>query len=453
MTSLNRRLLTSVFLLLLVFFGITVAVLDLIFRDLSERSLREFLDGQLIALIASSDPNDHGNVLPTGAPTEARLSQPGSGLYSQIRTREGEVVWQSQSTVGTDIDFGSGVAPGARRYERRQLADGTDVMALTSGLSWEITPGTSREFVFSIATDLAPYEEQLHGFRVQMLGWFFMLAVLLLLALGALLRWVLAPVRRIEREIGEIERGERRALAADVPQELAGIVANLNALLASEGRRLERYRNTLGNLAHSLKTPLAVMRTTLTGEAEPATRQRVLNEQIDRMDEIVQHQLKRAAASGGAALGQAAVEIDPLLTELRAALKKVYGTKDLLIEVANTEPATFAGDRGDLFELLGNLLDNACKWCRSRVRVTVGRAMTPDGRRRIRIVVEDDGAGIASTDRQRILERGARADEHMPGQGLGLAMVRDIVELYDGKLEISDSPLGGARVDVELPGR
>jgi two-component system sensor histidine kinase PhoQ len=195
------------------------------------------------------------------------------------------------------------------------------------------------------------------------------------------------------------------------------------------------------------------MRSTLTGEPDFPTRQRVLNEQIDRMDEIVQHQLKRAAATGGATLGQAAVPIEPLLTELRTALKKVYGSKDLLIEVSDTEAATFAGDRGDLFELLGNLLDNACKWCRSRVRVGVGRASTPDARRRVLIVVEDDGAGIASADRQRILERGARADEHVPGQGLGLAMVRDIVELYDGQLDIRDSELGGARIEVELPGR
>jgi two-component system, OmpR family, sensor histidine kinase PhoQ len=453
MTSLNRRLLTSVLLLLLVFFGITVAALDLIFRDLSERSLREFLDGQLIALIASSDPNDHGEVIPAGTPTEARLSQPGSGLYSQIRTREGRTLWQSQSTVGTDIDFGSGVAPGARRYERRQLADGTTVMALASGLSWEIAPEDSRDFVFSVATDLAPYEAQMQRFRGQMLGWFTTLAILLLLALAVLLRWVLGPVRRLEREIREIEGGERRALGAGVPQELAGIVANLNALLDNDGRRLERYRNTLGNLAHSLKTPLAVMRTTLSADTDPQMRSRVLNEQIDRMDDIVQHQLKRAGASGGAMLGHAAMQVDPLLTELRAALNKVYASKDLLIEVAAEPGAQFAGDRGDLFELLGNLLDNACKWCRSRVRVDVKRAVGSDGRSRLAIRVEDDGAGIAVADRNRILERGARADEQVPGQGLGLAMVKEIVELYDGRLAIGDSPLGGALIDIELPGR
>src|SRR6185312_9217105 len=166
------------------------------------------------------------------------------------------------------LDFGAGgEAPGEKRYERRPLADRSEVMALSSGLAWDIAPGTTRDFVFSVATDLGPYQAQLQRFRGQLLGWFFGLVVLLIIALGILLRWVLKPVRRIEREIREIEAGERNALGLSVPQELAGIASNLNELLASEHRRLERYRNTLGNLAHSLKTPLAVMRSTLSAGA------------------------------------------------------------------------------------------------------------------------------------------------------------------------------------------
>lgn len=453
MTSLNRRLLASVFLLLLVFFGITIAALELLFRDLSERSLHEYLDAQLIALVAACEPDDHGNVVPAGPPAETRLSQPGSGLYAEIRNSRNEALWRSPSVIGTELDFGDAVAPGERRYERRPIADRSVVMALSSGLDWEIAPGVSRAFLFSVATDLAPYEAQLQRFRRQLLGWFLGLVVLLLVALAALLRWVLGPVRRIEREIREVEAGERSALGQSVPQELAGIVANLNALLGSEHRRLERYRNTLGNLAHSLKTPLAVMRSTLSGNAEPASRHRILDEQIDRMNDIVRHQLKRAAASGGSVLSQTAVRVEPLLTELRAALNKVYANKDLLFEFSDLPDAQFAGDRGDLFELLGNLLDNACKWCRTRVRVSLERRADRLGRPTLLIVVEDDGSGIAPSDRERILERGARADEQVAGQGLGLAMVREIVELYAGRLEIGDSRLGGARIEVEIPGR
>ncbi len=154
MTSLNRRLLTSVLLLLLVFFGLTIFALDFLFRDLSERSLRDSLDAQLVALIAASEPNARGDLVPAGALAEARLRQPGSGIYAEIRTRQGDTLWRSQSSLGTEIDFGSGVAPGARRYERRRLPDGSRLMVLASGLSWEIRPGTSRDFVFSVATDL-----------------------------------------------------------------------------------------------------------------------------------------------------------------------------------------------------------------------------------------------------------------------------------------------------------
>ena len=250
-----------------------------------------------------------------------------------------------------------------------------------------------------------------------------------------------------------MEAGSRASLSASQPRELTGLAANMNALLKSERQRVERYRNTLGNLAHSLKTPLAVIRSALGGEPAIDRRHEIVNQQIDRMNAIVQHQLKRAAASGGAVMGQSAVEVAPMLVELRAALSKVYPDRDLLIEISAADGLAFAGDRGDLFELLGNLLDNACKWCRSRVRVVAARLPAADARTRLRITVEDDGAGIEIADRERILERGARADEQVEGQGLGLAMVREIVDLYDGTLEIGDSPLGGALVTVCLPGR
>jgi two-component system sensor histidine kinase PhoQ len=453
MSSLSGRLLASVSLLLILFFGITIAALDAVFRDLSQRSIGELLDAQLVALLAACEPDDHGNVQPAGALAEPRLRQPGSGLYAQIRTRNGKFTWRSPSLLGNEVDFGGPVPPGARRLEQRSLDHHMRSMVLTTSINWEITPSASREFIFSVATSLAPYEAQLARFRSQMLGWFLGLFVLLLGSLALLLRWALGPLRQIEMEIGEVEGGQRSSLSAVQPRELSGLAANMNALLKSERQRVERYRNTLGNLAHSLKTPLAVMRAALAGESPVDRRHEVVNQQIDRMNAIVQHQLKRAAASGGAVVGQSTVEVAPLLIELRAALSKVYSTRDLLIEVIAAEGVGFAGDRGDLLELLGNLLDNACKWCRSHVRVIAARLPAADARTRLRISVEDDGAGIERSDRGRILERGARADEQVEGQGLGLAMVHEIVELYDGTLEIGDSQLGGALVTVCLPGR
>jgi len=249
----------------------------------------------------------------------------------------------------------------------------------------------------------------------------------------------------MEREIHEVEEARRESLGSGYPRELAGVAGNLNALLIGERKRVVRYRDTLGNLAHSLKTPLAVMR----AEGASAT----VSTEIDRMSGIIDHQLKRAAASGGALLGQAPVEVGQVAAELRATLLRVYASKDLVIELAVAPGAQFIGDRGDLTELLGNLLDNACKWCRTRVRFGATTEAGAGPRERLCLVVEDDGPGISAVDRARVLQRGVRADEKVPGHGLGLSMVHDAVDLYGGRLMIDTSPLGGARFTLRLPGR
>ena len=184
-----------------------------------------------------------------------------------------------------------------------------------------------------------------------------------------------------------------------------------------------------------------------------ATSKDALNIEIDRMSGIIEHQMKRAAASGGVLLGQAPVDLAPIVSELRVALLKVYGNKDLLFETAIDPQAQFIGDRADLTELLGNLLDNACKWAKSRVRIAVSVNEEAGSRAALHLVVDDDGPGIAEVDRARVLERGGRADEAMPGYGLGLSMVHDTVALYGGSLRIDSSSFGGARLELALPGR
>jgi two-component system sensor histidine kinase PhoQ len=230
------------------------------------------------------------------------------------------------------------------------------------------------------------------------------------------------------------------------------VTSNLNALLDGERQRIKRYRDTLGNLAHSLKTPLAVMRQSL-GTVEGGTR-RTLDGEIDRMTDIIEHQMKRAAASGGVLLGQQPVDLAPVVQELRSALIRVYGSKDMLFETSIATGAQFIGDRADITELLGNLLDNACKWCRSRVRIAATvEADAVDSRHALGIVIEDDGPGIAEADRAKVLQRGGRVDEATPGHGIGLSMVHDTVALYGGTMRIESSELGGARFDLKLSGR
>jgi two-component system sensor histidine kinase PhoQ len=444
--SLSRRLLISVAVPLALFFAVMMLVLDSGFRTLSERQLHALLDAQIVTLIAAAEPDSSGGYDAPLNGLDARLASPDSGLYAQIRSNN--LIWRSPSTAGVPIDFGPPLAQGDRTFSYTVVGH-TRVATESRGISFADDPKQpGHALTFSVAVSLTPYEEQLWAFRSRMLGWFTGLMALLLVSLAALLRRVLAPLRRLEREIHEVEEGRSEMLGSGYPRELSGVARHLNALLVGERKRVARYRDTLGNLAHGLKTPLAIMRAAMHLEGESGATTRAMGTEIDRMTDIIEHQLKRAAASGGALLGQAPVAVAAVATDLRGALLKVYSRKDLSIELAIQEGAYFIGDRGDFVELLGNLLDNACKWCRERVRV----AATVD-EAGLALVVEDDGPGIAEEDRVKVLERGVRTDENVPGHGLGLAMVHDTVDLYGGKLAVEASALGGARFSVRLPGK
>ena len=448
MHSLSRRLLFSVSVPLALFFGVMMYLLDSGARTESDRTLHELLDSQMVSLVAAAEPAPGGGFAPPAQDMDPRLTRPRSGLFAQIRSIKHQ--WRSPSTAGTTLDFGPLLAQGERSYSYAVV--GHDRVAIESrGLQFEDDAQNTRSLTFSVAVSLTPYEAQLWRFRQKMLGSFSGLFLLLLLVLAALLRWVLAPVRRLEREIHEVEEGRSEVLGAGYPRELSGVATNLNTLLVGERKRVARYRDTLGNLAHGLKTPLAVMQTTLSNES-PASAA-TFGAEIDRMKDIIAHQLKRAAASGGALLGQAPIDVTQVAVDLRAALLKVYASKDLSIELAVERESQFVGDRGDFTELLGNLVDNACKWCRSRVRISVLVDPQAGSRERLSLAVEDDGPGISEENRARVLQRGVRADESVPGHGLGLAMVHDTVDLYGGTLSIDASELGGARFLLRLPGR
>ena len=442
MHSLSRRLLISVSVPLALFCGVVILVLDSGFREVAQRTLQDELDRQMVALIAAAEPQPDGSYEPAPHTLDPRLETPRSGVYAQIRSAGHE--WRSPSTAGLNSDFGRLLSGGQRNISYATFGD--DRVAIESrSIDFEGDPNAARSLTFSVATSLSPYQQELWRFRRELGSWFLTLMLLLLVTIAVLLHWVLGPVRRMEREIHEVEEARRESLGGGYPRELAGVAGNLNALLIGERKRVARYRDTLGNLAHSLKTPLAVMR----AEGASAT----VSTEIDRMSGIIDHQLKRAAASGGALLGQAPVEVAQVAAELRATLLRVYASKDLVIELAVAPGAQFIGDRGDLTELLGNLLDNACKWCRTRVRFSASIDESEGSRERLCLVVEDDGPGISAENRARVLRRGVRADEKVPGHGLGLAMVHDTVDLYGGRLMIDASPLGGARFTLRLPGR
>ncbi|MDX1481169.1 MAG: ATP-binding protein [Woeseiaceae bacterium] len=447
MSSLSSRLLLAVSLLLLVFFGATIVVLDSAFREAGEEAQRNILDGQLIALLAAADPGPDGSLEMPAVMAEPRLGTIGSGLYAELRENGDDIVWRSESSLTLDIPFGPAPPPGPPRFSELTLDDGTPLMALAISVEWELPGGELRPYSFHVAESLDSFNAQLAAFRRQLFSWFAAVALIMLLSISFVLRYLLSPLRQIEDEITQIEDGRRESLSQGLPTELEGVARNMNLLIGSERGRAERYRQTLDNLAHSLKTPLAAIRAVLSESSKDDSTERI-EAQIERMNDIVRYQLRKPAALVSDGFGVGQVDIGTQLDRLVDGLSKVYKDKSPQIRVAVDRSARFQGETGDFLEIAGNLVDNACKWCKSQVTVSVAPL---DGRGML-LSVADDGPGIPEEARELLLRRGMRLDESAPGHGIGLAVVKDIVAAQRGTMQIGRSDLGGAEIRVAIPG-
>jgi two-component system sensor histidine kinase PhoQ len=448
MSSLSARLLVSVSVLLLFFFGATIAVLDVAFRHAGEQARQDILDGHLMSLLAAAEPADDGVLaMPPDMP-EPRFSNIDSGLYAEIRGAQGVIIWHSRSALGLEIPAGVTPQGGDQFFAEEFLADGTPLLTYSIAVSWEFPDGELRPFVFKVAESLDSFNAQVANFRRQLFGWFAAVALIMLLSISMLMRRLLRPLRQVETEIEDIEDGTLSELSDTYPTELQGVARNMNLLISNERARSDRYRVTLDNLAHSLKTPLAAFRALLTERGNPDFEERA-NEQIERMDEIVRYQLRKPAASVTATAVLARVDVAGELKRLVEGMQKVHRAKAPVIDVTIDPQARMRGDTGDFLELAGNLLDNACKWCASKVRVTVSVADETKGG--MRLTVADDGPGIPADAAQALLQRGTRLDESTPGHGIGLAIVKDIAHSYGGEITIDQSDLGGAEVTILIP--
>ncbi|MCH7636624.1 MAG: HAMP domain-containing protein [Proteobacteria bacterium] len=451
MSSLSARLLISVSVLLLFFFGVTILVLDVAFRKAAEQAQQDILDGHLMALIAAAEPTDKGVLgMPPDMP-EPRFGNIGSGLYAEIRDVDGEVIWRSRSVLGFEIPIGIAPDVGKNLFQEEVFSDGMPLLTLTLALQWEFPGGELRPFVFKVAESLDSFNSQIRKFRRQLFGWFFAIAIIMMFSISFLMRRLLRPLRQVETEISEIEKGNRSSLSDRYPTELQGVARSMNILIDSERARSDRYRVTLDNLAHSLKTPLAAIRALL-NEHDKAGFEDRANEQIDRMDEIVRYQLRKPAASAADSLVLSQVDVGAELDRLVDGLRKVYCEKNPAIDFEVDDSVRFRGDTGDFLELAGNLVDNACKWCDSTVSIRVTVAESANGKSSgMVLVVVDDGPGIPADAADALLQRGTRLDESTPGHGIGLAIVQDIARSYGGDLTIGRSALGGAEVSVLIP--
>ncbi|MGB5210726.1 MAG: ATP-binding protein [Gammaproteobacteria bacterium] len=447
--SLTRRVMLGATLLLGVFFSFAFVALDGAFRRAAEQALEDLLESQVLGLLTAADPGASARLILPNALPETRFSRPGSGLYAQVTEADGETVWISASATGLRLPAPAPDAPGRILFKTVELDDGTELLNASLRVEWEFDDDSVRAFVFSVASGLDGYRAQIKQYRTRLGSWFFVLAMIIIAAQIAALRFLLRPLGQAEQEVRQIEAGERQQLSDGYPRELGALAGSVNTLIEGERARSQRFRESLDNLAHSLKTPLAVVRNQIeTGESEPA----LIQQQVDRMQGIVDYQLRRAA-SGAATMSRERTLVSPAVEAICDALAKVYAEKSPQIARSIDADAMFPGERGDLTEILGNLLDNACKWCKKQVRLEV-RRLDAQGARHpgIEIVVEDDGPGIPVAEADLLVQRGIRGDQRVPGHGIGLAVVRDIITPRGGELAISLSGLGGTRIEVRLPG-
>lgn len=440
--SLSSRFVLASLLLLPLFLGVSGYMLDRSFQQSQRAAKQEQLKSYIYLLMGAAEL-ENGELWMPEQLTEPRFNTLNSGLMAAISDRNG-VMWQSASAAlaqnlpidATPISIGDehffkanidGQAPPASQW-----------FVYSHDVSWQQESG-DKLLRFSVLQDQSPLLAQLTSYRRQLWQWLGALGLLLVLLQLLIMRWGLKPLRDIADDLQQIEQGAKQQLGGDYPREITPVTDNLNRVLNSERQQRERYRNTMGDLAHSLKTPLAVMR----GQLNSSEKSGVIDQQLSRMDDIVRHQLQRAVRSDSTVDGRHPVK--PVVERITRTLAKIHSNGAINFDLRIAPHTEFRGDEADLLEVLGNLLENACKYGAGQVLV----AAENHGDNLV-LSVEDNGPGVTSEQQSVILQRGARADTTQPGHGIGLAVVIDIVSSYNGELRIEQSELGGAKFRVSL---
>jgi two-component system sensor histidine kinase PhoQ len=438
--SIIQRSLLAITISLICFLGIAGWVLDQAFRDSAAQGEQQRLESTLYGLLAVTDITPEGKLSIPNFLTDERFNRPNSGLYAIITNEHGVRLWQSRSAIGEKLPDINQQDVGERKFQ--QLPD-SRYFSYSAGIAWE--SGNLPPTLLTVHILSAPdfFLQQVRQFRRSLLSWFIALALIVGFAQIIVLRWSLSPLQQVTRDLHALESGEKQLLSTAYPMELKGLTQNINHLLDIRQQQLGRYRHALDDLAHSLKTPLAVLRGL--DSSESASSKQIIDEQINRMTRIVDYHLQRAATAGKSRI-KSNTPVRKLAERLVHSLSKVYSQKQVHYDISIENDLAIAMDENDLMELLGNLLDNASKWCTHHVRV-VATSKHPD----LILQIDDDGPGIADAKLSEVLERGKRADQTTDGQGIGLAIVTNISHAYDGKVEISRSNLGGASVKLTFP--
>lgn len=430
-----RQLLISILLMLFLLPASFIAIDQAFYTQLvssAEQKMEVHLYAILSELNVTEDKVELENN--TLAPDFYR---PGSGLSAFV-THEQELVWQSDSSLNQQFSPPvNALPPGEYLFHQVSQQDGS-YWIMSISLLFDAEDYTRPLSVHVVQSDERLIAPQL-TFRSTLLHWFVGISFMLLLLMLLAYYWTTKPIRRLDNEIRRVENGSQEQLVAHYPSELSIIKEDLNLLLANQNRQKQRYRHHLSDLAHALKTPVAVLQTSALSQ------QPELKEQLDRITAMIEHQLKRAASSGQD-VWKKQIIIKPLLDKLLSALTKIYRDKQLKITIHCHDNSVFRGDETDLMEILGNLLDNACKACKHQVSVSISESQQAS----LMVAIEDDGPGVPLNKRETLFERGTRLDTYQEGHGVGLSIVYELVQSYSGNLSIDDSPLGGARFTLEF---
>ena len=445
LNTLFGRLFIGSVLALGLFFGLITYVLNQLALERTYRDVEAALRLQNYLLISSAQLGENGIEMPEEL-REMRFERYQSGLYGFIG-QGAQLLWQSysahslnlaDSVLTTDLSV-----PGTH-----QFIIGDQYFIYHYAVLWELKADQPELLIFTVLEDSTPIlkavaeQQQLYRF------WLLIIAAALVVILLLVLRWGMAPLRKLALQIKRIENGESDQMQGDYPIELQPVTDNISALLDTEKRQRQRYHNTLADLAHSLKTPLAVIQAEL-DDNKKAISKTDIHQQTRRMNDIISHQLQRAVVVGSQRFATR-VSVADCCDRLLGAMEKVYRDKAIHFQYQVDEHCFFKGDQRDLMEVLGNLLDNACKACQQQLSLeaTIDKSeKTPQ----LIISVDDDGPGIPDAEKHRLTQRGLRADSYASGQGIGLSVVLDIINSYEGSLTIRDSALGGARFTISLP--
>lgn len=433
--SLTGRLTFASFLILPLIMGLMAVILERSYNQSLQSSYQHQLELQTYVLMGAAEAGG-GELWMPPVLQEPRFIQPHSGLFGVISDPQGNPLWVSPSALGTELPT---VIMSTDDIQHEHGVHENNWFYFTFKVIWQTEDGKETPFIFTAFETPDNYLKELRVYRWNLWAGLALLAFFLLTAQLLILRWGLSPLGRIAKDLRQIEKGKSEQLSGEYPSELSVITDNLNLLLENERRQRKRYHNTLADLAHSLKTPLAVLR-----NHAHESKDGELSEPVERMNQIISHQLGRASQQSEHQLLKP-VSIHHCLNRIGNALGKVYRDKEPEFLVAG-EDIEFKGDERDLMEVFGNLIENAFKYGNGKVQVTCSENSST-----VSILIEDDGAGISEDCRQSILNRGTRADSIQPGQGIGLAVVIDILTTYHGQLNISNSRYGGAAFEVCLP--